>query len=328
MNNCYLSIFLSGVKMNKFVILMGFFGALNAAIAGDTVQLRTGVILDPSSKSLMVMLPAGGIAAVDLTTGNTKWSSSEADKPLMISNGQILSQQKVNKKGLLNLVYQSVETGVVQNTVSLTLPRDVMANVVNGTGNDFQIGKNPSAQTSQLQWQFRGNKIRGAAPDSVTNSQPAGNSNLLTQNIKQGLINLDFSNRQAAIANVTEAFNSPKAAIEKRVLPQVEGRQFLSQNGQHVLASVRTDDNKAITYAWNIYALNGDLLSSFNASHSYLPFVVEGNLMLMIEPETGRIEAGKLVKNSPLLKAINLTTQSPVWQYAVRSTKYFGQLPL
>lgn len=314
--------------MKILLIILSSFGILSAASAEGPVHLRTGVILEPSSKSVMVMLPAGGIAAVDMATGRTKWSSSSADKPLAIKNGQLLSQQKVNKKGLLALAYQSIETGDIKSTVELTMPRDVMANVINGTGTHFQIATSSASSDNQLHWSFKGKKVKGAAVESNVILKQGFNKNRPQQIIKQGMINLDFSNFQATTAELNDQHTPTKAAIEKRVLSNVAGRQFLSQNGQHVLASVRTNSNKSISYDWNVYSLNGELLSSFESPHSYAPFVIEGNLMFIIEPETGRFESGKLTKNSPLLKAISLETKSPVWQYAIRSTQYFGQLPL
>ncbi len=314
--------------MKILIIILSSFGILNAAAADNFVQLRTGVILDPSSKSLVTMLPAGGIAAVDMATGHTKWSSSEADKPLIIKNGQLLSQQKVNKKGVLALAYQSIETGDIKSTMELTIPRDVMANIINGTGTHFQITNNQLSSINQLHWSFRGKKVKGAVLESDVLSRQGINRNRAQQVIKQGTINLDFTNFQASTAEFTAQSTSTKAAIEKRVLADVAGRQFLSQNGMHVLASTKTDSNKVIKYNWQVYTLNGDLVGSFDAAYSYAPFVVEDNLMFIIEPETGRLESGRLVKNDPLLKAINLQTKLPVWQVAVRSTQYFGQLPL
>ena len=312
--------------MKKFLLMLSVFGTVNAVSANESVQLRTGVILDKTTQSLVAMLPAGGVAAIDLATGNTKWASAQADKPLAIKDGRILSQQAVNQKGLLTLVYQNIANGEVQKALDLNLPRDVMAHVINGTGQNFQIA-NKDNQSDQLQWSFRGSKIRGAAPDSdsvltrgTTNRQPE-------PRLKSGLINVNFSNLSATASDLAAQTTSIKKAIEKRVLPQIQGRQFLSQDGKHVLVSQRIADNKAIKYQWQIHTLAGESLGSLQTKESYAPFVVEGNLLLFIAPETGRFESNKLTNNSPLLIAHNLQTQSTVWQQAVRSTRYFGQRP-
>ncbi|MCX7554704.1 hypothetical protein OS175_12510 [Marinicella sp. S1101] len=313
--------------MKKIMTLLSIFGMSTAANADEPVELRTGIILDQSSQTVVAMLPEKGITAIDVTSGETKWSSAIADKPLVIKNGQILSQQQVNKKGLLALVYQSVSNGSVTNTVEVNLPRDVMANVVNTTGTDFKIAMNQASQGNQLEWSFRGKKVRGAAPDVDELINQGVNLSSSEPGIKTGFIGIDFNNAAATTSATNITRNKNSRAIEQRVLPQITGRQFLSQDGKHVLASVRVPSDREMKYNWGIYTRSGELLSSLPADYSYAPFVVTGNLMLFIAPETGRVVDNKLTNNAPMLTAINLQNQQKVWQNAVRSTKYFGQLP-
>lgn len=314
--------------MNKFMIILGALCMLSVGFANDAVKLRPGVLLDATTQSVFVMLPEGGIAAIDVTTGKTRWSTALSDKPLLLVNGRLLSQKQNNESGLLSLVYHSITNGEILNEVELNLPTSVMAAVVDGPGYAFNIEADSNLQNNQLLWSFKGNKVQGMAPELPALSDKNAIRSQSTQPIKFGVIDLDFSNNNAHSSMLTASPSSVKIKTEQKVLAGVEGRQFLSQNGQHVLSTRRTDDNQSISYHWHIFKLNGESLATFQSAHSYAPFLVEDNLLFIIEPETGRLEGGKLVKNPPLLKCINLPDGQSIWQLPIRSIKYFGQLPV
>lgn len=313
--------------MKTLILLFSALGIAHATTGDEAVHLRTGVILDPASQSLIAMLPEGGVAAFDVNTGTTKWSSPETDKPLLVRSGQLLSQQQVNKKGVLSLVYQSLSDGKIHNKILLELPNDVMANVVNTTGTDFKIAANRASNKQQLEWSFKGKKVTGAAPDSEDLLNKNAFRQQQTSAVQQGVIELDFDSRLANPSNENVVKNSIKKSIESRVLPNKTGRQFLSQDGQHVLVSQRIPSNKTIEYQWHIHSVDGELLGSLKKDISYAPFVVSGQLMVFIAPETVRVENNTFTNQAPLLTAIDLQKKETVWENPIRSTKYFGQVP-
>ncbi len=313
--------------MKNFFSMMCLLGLFGVSYANDAVELRAGVILDKTSQSVITMLPGGGVAAFDLQTGETRWSSAHADKPLKVQSGQVLSQKEVHQKGLLTLVYQSVTDGAIHKSIDLDLPRKVMANVINGAGPYFEISPTHTHPENQLHWIFRGKKISGVAPRKehfFSNKESARRPKYL---IKSGLIDLDFNNHKATNGHISTAHKAKQSRIEQTVLNDVTGRQFLSQDGKHVLVSRRIDSNKAIQYQWQIHKLSGEMLGLLIADNSYAPFVVEGELLLFMTAAKGSLVDNKLIKTTPFLTAVDLQTNQVLWENAVRSIKYFGQLP-
>ncbi len=313
--------------MKLIMLMLGVVGINQVASSSEAVQLRTGVILDPASQSVVAMLPEGGVSAFDIQTGMTRWSSTESDKPLLIQGNQLLSQQSVNKKGVLSLAYQSMNDGQIQNQVALDLPNDVMAHVVNTTGTEFKIAANLASQKQQLEWSFKDKKITGAAP-SIENFLTQGATNRhAASEVQKGLINIDFGSTNAQAATDAVERNSIKKSIETKVLNNVSGRQFLSQDGAHVLVSQRLPGNKAIEYQWKVFTASGKSVGTLKNNLSYMPFVVSGNLLIAVAPDSVEVNSNTFSNHPPLLTAYNLESQKMVWQNPIRSIKYFGQVP-
>jgi len=48
------------------------------------------VVINIGSGSLVVMRPGGGIDALDASTGKLRWTSAEADRPLLAEGGRLI----------------------------------------------------------------------------------------------------------------------------------------------------------------------------------------------------------------------------------------------
>jgi len=269
-------------------------------------------------------LPDGGIAAVNTQDGTYKWISSASDKPLGIVDGLLISQQQSTQSAVMLLVYHDLNSGDSLNNIQLTLPDQVRATVVDGASHRFNVQQLNENTPHQLQWTFSGGTAQGIAPvKDLTQSRNQEENDSLS-----GAIDLDTKNRTATISNRTFQVVNTTARIEQAVMTGIEGRQFLSQDESHVLISNRIPSDQKVSYQWRIFDRTGQLLSSLESPHSYAPFVISGSQLLLLEPATGQLVNGELVRNAPLLKAVNLGTGKESWSIKVRPIAYFGPLPV
>ena len=310
--------------MKKSFLTLCAAAFINSSFASDDTQLRTGILYDRSTQSVVTMLPDGGVAALDVQTGENKWLSAAADKPLAIVDGQLISQKQSPKPQELTLVFQNLSTGDSLNSVNLPLPSGVAPTVVDGAAHQFNIQWLDNAPTNQLQWTFRGGTAQGIAPAEAFNNRNASFNN----DGQSGLIELDLNGRSATLNSRSTAQINTRVVIEKRMLTDVPGRQFISQDGQHILVSNRIDSNQQLSFQWQLFDRAGQLLMQRVSAHSYTPFLVAGDQLLIIEPATGQVINGELVRIPPDLKAINVSSGQVSWSTPVRPIAYFGPMPL
>ncbi|WP_223789036.1 hypothetical protein [Marinicella meishanensis] len=311
--------------MNKKFLTLAALGVISHSLAAEPVTMRSGVLVDDQQQQALIMLPEGGIAALDLKTGTTNWRTAASDKPIVLNGNQLLSQKQHQQKGSLSLVYHDTSNGQVLNSTAVELPSEVMASVVDGAGHQFKLEQS-TQQATQLHWSYSGGTAQGMSPDVLelgSQRTPASTNN----NRQSGVINLNITD--LSIVSAAPAALAPVAAqTEQAVLADKTGRQFVSPKGQFVLISERLPSNQAIKYRWTIYTASGQQLGQLTAPMSYAPFTVVGDLLLYMTPATGQLSNGALIKNPPLLKAHSLSKQQPVWEHPVRDLKYFGQMPI
>jgi len=314
--------------MKKLLLFLVLLSSINIVAANDAVELRSGILLDPISNSAMIMLPEGGIAAIDIATGDNKWASTETDKPLAINSGRLISQTQNSRSGQLALSYLGASNGQLIDSVEVELPLSVVASVVDGPGNSFSISAITSNAQSSLRWNYIGGTAQGIAPDD------SNLENLFTSNTKSptpgrtGLISLNFGAASAETGNQAVDLQPQNSNLEQTVLEGLEGRQFISQDNQHVLVSSRISTTGKAAYQWRIYTTSGNLLGEFNTTISFAPFAVIEGQILFIEPSNGAVVNGKLVEQPPTLRAIDLRSGQNSWQRSVRSLRYTGPLPV
>lgn len=310
--------------MKKSFLTLCAAAFINSSFASDDTQLRTGILYDQTTQSVVTMLPDGGVAAIDIQSGENRWLSAAADKPLAIVDGQLISQKQSPKPQELTLVFQNLNTGDALNNVNLAMPSGVAPTVVDGAAHQFNLQWSHSAPSNQLQWTFRGGAAQGIAPAEAFTNRSAS----FSDGGQSGLIDLDLNARTASLNSRSITEVNARVVIEKQLLTDIPGRQFISQNGQHILVSNRIDSDTKLSYQWQLFDRSGQLLMQKVSAHSYAPFLVAGDQLLIIEPATGQVINGELHRNPPNLKAINLSSGQDSWSTSVRPIAYFGPMPL
>jgi len=287
--------------------------------------LRDGVIVDTDNATVFLMQPNGGILAVNTTSGDTVWSTAAADKPLLIANGELITQAQNSRSGEISLRFLAPDSGIPLSQLAVNINDNVSATIADGLGQSFSIIA-PDQNPNNLHWRFSSTRAQGAAPNF--NELLSNNSVSNNQFSTNGVIRLNMSNR-----TVTESLQDvPAQTLTNTTTNQlrtVNGRQFLSADGQHILVSeVNQLEDLQARYQWTIFTNSGDRLGSFSTTSSYTGFVVIDNHVVFSTPVLRQRINDQLVEIPLSIRAVNLESGQEVWRRTLRDLRYSGPLPI
>ena len=299
---------------------------LTAAEGGQL--LCDGVVL--GAGVAYAMNPAGGIDAVDLATGAVQWSSSEAAKPLHLADGLLIAHGEPVAAGAIDMAALDAANGLRQHEMTATLPAGVWAGVDDRPGRSFRCHVGGGVASLAVSWRESravDNRFAVPAPALDETSGPviaaAADSGSLS-----GAATLDLVGGRATPMEPGQIAPSSLAAPSHQVgvfLAGVEGRQRLSADGGHVLASVRTGDpGDWQKYRWSIYTTAGALVGSLSHHTASAPFAVSGTTLVFRDQPFTRVIDGDQI-NAPLsLRGVDLASGEEVWSRALRDTAFRG----
>jgi hypothetical protein len=287
--------------------------AVNAAS-----EIRPGVLVDPAEGLAFVMHPKGGMDAVQVASGVSKWHSDLADKPVAWADGRLSAHSDSNRPGVLDLVVVDAENGSLLSRQTLKLPDNVNARIDDGLGSSFKLDARTVGDPVTIAWGHSYRLIQGIKKDDPN---PIQRSN--------GGLRLDLA--AGALTELDPAMVPKKAAagaIEAEFLNAVAGRQFRSIEGNFVLASEAVAGSASRSHDWTIYDRAGDYLGMTRMNVSYLPFtVVDGVLLLVSNPYQSRTSEGLVEDVATQLRGIDLSSGKQIWAFEIRDTVYRGPFP-
>ncbi len=137
-------------------------GPSNAA----SFELFPGVVADGRQPAVFLMRPGGGIEAVDPRTGGLIWSSGLAIRPLLVIDGQLVSQAEVaDPNGTFPLVFLDArEGGRVTLRAEVPVPRYVRPLVDQGLGVSFSVSAWEEDGGVVVAWDYLERDAAGVAP--------------------------------------------------------------------------------------------------------------------------------------------------------------------
>src|SRR3954463_16411273 len=102
----------SVLSISPLLALLALGSAVTALAApvDHGASLRDGVLVAPDRGLAYVMRPGGGIDAIDLASGNVRWHSDAAAKPLAISGKRLIAQAE-SKGDTLDVVALDARRG-------------------------------------------------------------------------------------------------------------------------------------------------------------------------------------------------------------------------
>jgi hypothetical protein len=105
----------------------------------EAFEIRPGVVVDRASSSVFIMRPEPGIDSVDLETGDTRWTTNAAGKPLLVSGNILLAQIETETARLDLATLDIAGKGAVIDRISVELPPGVVASIDDGLGRSFEV---------------------------------------------------------------------------------------------------------------------------------------------------------------------------------------------
>lgn len=296
-------------------------------------NLRDGVVV--GSDLAFAMNPAGGVEAIDLATGEIRWTSAEALRPLVLAGDVLVAQGPADRAGVLPVLTLDSANGAVRGTaIEIELPEGVWARAKDGMQRRFDAQAHLdrgvvvtwTAQRAGKKTPAQGYMPAANEGDGPGQGVVAKASTGIYENF-QGVARVDLATRSSAPVRGLAARNAQAnmGLQTGTYLAGAEGRQFLSADGRHVLVSkmVQTESPWS-SYQWTVYDRDGSRLGEMPSSISAAPFLVRAG-RLIVEARPGvSMENGKLVEQPLRLTGIDLATGSELWTRAITDAEYQG----
>jgi len=307
--------------------------------ASDGIELRPGLLIHPTLNVAYVMTP-GGVAAVNIATGNKQWTSNAAAMPLALAGNLLISQVEprgvTNRLEVVALDVQQRGEPAVRGTTELSANVKVsVGETVEGT---FLLEARAAVDSVLLDWSFKRVPFQGLKEETEAPEQsvsPAAQT--LTQErlqreqkITGGELRMSLSTGAMTRQESTPLGAVPRKArasalLSERVADDRETR-YASADGRHVLASERiADDRVWDKYRWTIYERgSGRRLGEFRTHLAFNPFVVRDSHVIF---ETTPFVLRGSPPEPAKLRAYSLGNGREAWSVEVREIVYRGPYP-
>lgn len=311
-------------------------GLLTPALtfAETSRALHDGVVVDAARGVAYVISPKGGIDALDLATGNVRWTSKAAVKPLAVVDGALLAQAATANSGELPVVAFDAQGGVKQQ-LRIQLPSGVLALASDGPTRRFRAEAFAAEDGAVVvTWAASESRpVQGILPpeqDAVGEALESGA--LSAQEPLSGAARVDLSNGRVADVPSGKAQSLQVAA---RAATAGKGldlrRQLASLDGRHVLSTERvaqtSESGAQRRYRWTITDAAGAPVGTVETPVGRASFVVAGSQLLYVAPQVARTEGNRLVEEPLRLQALDLRTGAALWSAAIVDTTFRGPFP-
>jgi len=328
-------------------------------------ELVPGVVVDPESRILFAMNPQRGIDAVEVASGDLRWSTTLAAKPLLVHDGRLVAQADgAATPGTLSVVVLKVGARLATSllTARIPLPDGITASVDDALGESFRATASALGADALVAWSYSAYAISGAAPGAKTSGRNVGERlrlELTTGRVlppgpdaappgpwptPAGVAHLVESGGLASplwlSGRIFAAFRDPAGTALMRwdgpsgePLPDVslfgEGVAFryASADGRHLLGS-KLIDAAGPTWLWRVHSIEtGELVAESRRSSPAAPFFISGSVLVYSSPPDSREVAGQRVYGAPMLHAVHVRSGDRLWDRALRDTAYRGLYP-
>jgi hypothetical protein len=311
-------------------------------------ELLPGVVIDRESDLIFAMQSGNRVEAFSLTTGESIWSSEEAEKPLWVANDTLYAQTETRSStGDLSVIALDTRSGrPVPGAFEILLPTGVEPFIDQERAKSFAIQMRSDALDLVVTWFYRDQSaVRVPFPD--TTDQPiiteTGGARIDTSNGSvQSVLVEPFWVAGSIIANVN---NQPsgtghrdisllrwdgQSGDELSLVPVFSGpavSQMASSDEQHLSIARLSGEsvNGRLQYDWLVYSLeSGTRIGSVTMNRSNQPFAVVDGALLHFRPPEGRRAGNEWVEEAPRIQLIDLSTGNILWYRDIRDVLYRG----
>jgi len=189
------------------------------ANAGDgTFEFRPGILVDTDKGVCYLMNNHEGIDALNLLSGEALWTTTIAQKPLIVLETTLVAQAKPGgNAGILRLVFLDTDNdGADYRQVDIDLPEGVRAAVDDGPGTNFRVEAWATQGGFTVKWDYSAAPVRGALQDPTK----------VRSEVRrwEGAARVDLETGEVSPAD-------PDKAPERPVLPEPAGWSRLEASG-------------------------------------------------------------------------------------------------
>lgn len=304
--------------------------------AQQRIELREGILVHPAEDVAYTMTLERGVAAVNLLTGTTKWTTKTAAKPVLLVGSRLLCQIQpatVAERDDLLLAALDVAQGTLVTRGGIDLPDEVNTAVTETPfGHFFIAAKRLDDDSADVRWDFVPSPKRAMREDGEEGDRPLGLPSALKtlaeklRDIVGGLrINL-------ATGTIADASDSEEAIPrpDDWLVPGTDrddkpGTQYHSADGRAILTSERVaDDREWNNQRWVITdTTSGAKLGEIRTHVAFAPFVVRQGILVIATAPYIRGDDLQPAK----LRGYDLATGSEKWNFPVRETVFRGPTP-
>lgn len=283
-----------------------------------SVELVRGAVYQEGAGRLYVARPRGGIAAIDPATGGELWSRDVADVPLLAVDGRLLARRPSHEGGL-ELAILDADTGAELAVLHAALPEGIVAPIDDTAAISFEVSARWQEGEAIVDWHYL-QRWMAALPPDATSPFARHQTGSLRIDLESARIVGRSSEASALQAGADHPVGAPlPGGIEPPFDPVVS--RLPAADGRAVSFSRRHDTNAFERYEWAILdAQDGTLLGSLRARSSASPFVVHGDLVLIVERPYGQRIEGRWVEVPYRVLARRLAGGEEVWAHLLRWT--------
>lgn len=351
----------SASRWTALALAFGLLAGLAATAGASSVQLHEGVLVSSDDGAVYVMTREGGIDALDPAAGHVVWRTHEAAKPLLLDGATLVAQTEPARSGeLLVTVFDTRGAGTPLHRARLALPEGVVGAVDQSLRSTFVVDASRADQGVVIDWKSQVRPAKGVPPwvrgdlegpglgtaKSAGTTRRSDGTAVETTRRERGRAVLDLDSgdleKAAALGKADDARSPVRAsgpmlaelAADQR-LAGIDGRQFLSADGRHVLGSVRGPAGQVRTgHRWTLFdRQSGETVGTAMVPVSARPFVVRDGVLVLVTPPryyraaTGSGAADDWAIESYTVRGIDLRTGAERWAREVRDAEYRGPVP-
>ena len=289
-------------------------------------------LVAPDLGLAFVMRPGGGIEALDLASGDVRWRSEKAGRPLAVVDGRLVAQAEPGGAGSLALVVLETRNGTERSSTRVPIEQSVTASVADNAGGSFRAWADASGSQLAVRWQHSTLSSTGGAqgylPAATEGQAPSIGGGEASFTVAGASLQLEQVNSLRPTAE--QAVGRPALEEVSVAAVRSSGRQLLSADGRHVLiseripsAEFRIDHNR-----WNVFDREtGAKVASFRSVISAAPFVVVGRTLYYTSPAHVDRRGERLVHRGAMLRAVELGSGNELWAKTVRDSSFRGPFP-
>ncbi|MEM1250646.1 MAG: hypothetical protein AAGK22_30060 [Acidobacteriota bacterium] len=328
--------------------------------SAEAPRLVEGALLSPDRELVVLMTPGGEIEAIDAESGEVRWLSPDAARPLGFFGEYLVAQRESEQ---LEVVFLELSSGAFADELTIALPSGTSARIDDSAHRRFEPRLRIFGGAPLVTWTETRRYSKGVPPapgePMETSASRAYSVDLTTMSSSQVPVTSIVASRPPSSAasawlSRTPSANAPITAgsVEFAVFfgegrrdvylktwelgtgraiaeTRIHSGEFTafdaSVDGRHVAVVEEVDTGR---YEWSLFdSATGQAVGGFEADHSFAPFSVSGETVLFpLEPFAELTPSGR--RTTPRrVRAQSLRTGAVLWERPLRQTRYSGPRP-